>query len=1687
MSILKNGLNEQVSLFTKINLFIVFLFLTYGFWNHSGFTFEIEKSKYLRKVEEYRSKKEITFPDLNFKVNDLGKEWSIIPQKEVEPGYIIGFTKRDQSYRVMLNWFDHGVDPELSIEDARDNLVAVRDPRYKDFELSFRKTGYEEVDGFKGVYLHARYTKEKEVFEKVYWWTYHNGFDYTFLIKNDQPFESIEGAKKIFKEFSNKFQVINRDRFSPSHEEQKVSVYRSKKFHYSINFKYPGWKKWLDVNDQMDIADAGFIFTSTGALISLPYYFKEKGEDINNHLLIQTILKNLKHRLKNVDLQRIKKFSKNGVQIFQQDGSVKYHDSLYDLRLQLRSYKNYFYVFIVINQSKWKNRTLKAFKILEHIKINKSKLKQKIKFEKNDLERQGYFYNRLGIDLYEKKVYSKAEKFYKKAIEYFPKYTFVGNLIRAIADQGNIKKAYKVALKHREILKENKEYYLWIPFLLGRLDRNQEAIRIYEKVFEEGFYKYNDFRDYINLLKKTKKTAKANIKIRSMLKKHPSLELYQLLIDIYTSEKKYRQALNLIEEAKSELGDSQKLQEIQFKTLKQSSDLTGILKYAKELEKEGYAGFNIYFYRGYAWYHLNQLSKAKKSMENALEYDLENKEADQYLKEIEKIETKQIKTYHSKRYHYEIDFGKEKWYVQDSFREDYEYADASFLFGENAGLLAFSVDVVPKNIKIQDLAYSLVSLDSFNYTALQKNMSQNKEGALETIQGSYTQKNKDSEYLIEVHIKRYKNFAHLFLAWVNKAIESESSKVFSVLNRVHLKKDHIDKGSDPFRKDLEKYSLNEKSKNSHFYNYIGVKSYRRKNYVKAAHYFKEAFFWDKTSTILENLLDTYSKLSKNKTGYELIKKNPKLVDKSLSLLSWLAFLENEFGSETKSNSYYKKLFKEKYWNLSDFKYYMNLLVHIKQFKRAVHLTEQKIKEYPKDAIPLYIHLSYIHGEAGQPEKALNVLKKAKEIYGHQYDISYNIMTTYYDQKKYQVALKKLEELQKDDKDNFDLHYYRGLIYYKLNWYRKSKVAFEAALKKHPQDKNAKDYVEYLASLLGQGNNYSIKDEIKPVKPPKGIQLISKKEFSKKKAEEFGGYYESAYKIIQQEIGKPKKKTYYYKIKILSPQMANEYSSFQFDFDPVYEQIYTNKLIVRDSKERIISQGKVEDQYVLDKQDDEQATSEKKLNIPISGLEENTSLELMVTIQSLGNSKKIDYESTTFSRTLPMAKAALLFCGSIDRVIHKVQKVKAHRKIGNCLEWSKENINGYIQEPYQPDYEKYLPTIWLGDKRSDWKNLSDEYLKKLSKPLQITPEIRSTAKALTKGVKTDSEKIEKIFDYVQTKIKYKAIEFGTRGQIPFTGIETIKKKYGDCKDHSALILQLIRSIKMEAYLALINTKQPVVKEIPSLDQFDHMIVYIPKYKKNPFIDATSKFMFLGHGPPMNLSRRETLILKSKTSFFQRIKKYSANSSILSTNKEIKLEISKNRPTMFIEEVIHLSGYYGAWMRSYLNKYKKSEYKNTLQEMMNSVDPDASVKSVNVANLIEKKKQPIQIKIQYYIEDIQESGDRFSFPAIWETYYIERKKSTERKTPFEIYYPLQVKSENVVLKNSKLKLQYPEKKQNQFLGEHTKWRLKIKDSTERTQINYYFELSQGYYLPEKYSGFFTEVRNAYKTLQIPLKLN
>ena len=120
---------------------------------------------------------------------------------------------------------------------------------------------------------------------------------------------------------------------------------------------------------------------------------------------------------------------------------------------------------------------------------------------------------------------------------------------------------------------------------------------------------------------------------------------------------------------------------------------------------------------------------------------------------------------------------------------------------------------------------------------------------------------------------------------------------------------------------------------------------------------------------------------------------------------------------------------------------------------------------------------------------------------------------------------------------------------------------------------------------------------------------------------------------------------------------------------------------------------------------------------------------------------------------------------------------------------------------------------------------------------VTPEIQKTADEITAGVSDRRKQAELIYDWVSRRIRYVAIELGRGGVIPHEAKTVLQNRYGDCKDHSVLLISLLKAKGIDADIVLMNYGVSyAVPGPPTLNQFNHAITYLPDF--GLFVDSTA---------------------------------------------------------------------------------------------------------------------------------------------------------------------------------------------------------------------------------------------------------
>lgn len=221
---------------------------------------------------------------------------------------------------------------------------------------------------------------------------------------------------------------------------------------------------------------------------------------------------------------------------------------------------------------------------------------------------------------------------------------------------------------------------------------------------------------------------------------------------------------------------------------------------------------------------------------------------------------------------------------------------------------------------------------------------------------------------------------------------------------------------------------------------------------------------------------------------------------------------------------------------------------------------------------------------------------------------------------------------------------------------------------------------------------------------------------------------------------------------------------------------------------------------------------------------------------------------------------------------KIQFSEKTNKGGTTYKWTATNMDKIAPEANAPSASYYMPHVVVyinsainskGETVSVIKDVSDLYswYADLVKDVNGSEdaELKRLVGELTEGLTTDIDKVKAIFQWVQQNIKYVAFEDGLGGFIPREAAAVCQKKYGDCKDMSSIMVEMMNIAGINAHLTWIGTRDKpyTYNEVPTPIVDNHMIASAKINGEYVFLDATGENQPFGM-PTSMIQGKEALI-------------------------------------------------------------------------------------------------------------------------------------------------------------------------------------------------------------------------------------
>ena len=195
---------------------------------------------------------------------------------------------------------------------------------------------------------------------------------------------------------------------------------------------------------------------------------------------------------------------------------------------------------------------------------------------------------------------------------------------------------------------------------------------------------------------------------------------------------------------------------------------------------------------------------------------------------------------------------------------------------------------------------------------------------------------------------------------------------------------------------------------------------------------------------------------------------------------------------------------------------------------------------------------------------------------------------------------------------------------------------------------------------------------------------------------------------------------------------------------------------------------------------------------------------------------------------------------------------------NVYSISLNNRKAILAEPLSPSIREVLPIMMTAPadmcydsfcgSMKDWNSYGLWIANLLQGRDKLSPDLVAKLQDMVKGAKTDREKVQIIYDYLQNNTRYVSIQLGIGGYQPIDALTVSKMGFGDCKGLTNLMKAMLSAVGIASNYSVIRFDEKdkdLYPDFPSFYQLNHVILMVPQKNDSIWIECTSQTSPLGY--------------------------------------------------------------------------------------------------------------------------------------------------------------------------------------------------------------------------------------------------
>lgn len=782
---------------------------------------------------------------------------------------------------------------------------------------------------------------------------------------------------------------------------------------------------------------------------------------------------------------------------------------------------------------------------------------------------------------------------------------------------------------------------------------------------------------------------------------------------------------------------------------------------------------------------------------------------------------------------------------------------------------------------------------------------------------------------------------------------------------------------------------------SMFYNGVGLQAFQRGQYNASTKAFGTAAELNATdANIAMNLVNSLTQQGRIKNALAAVEKSRKHIPDHQGIKQWHAGLLARSGSDARASELYEELFKHGLRDQAELSLWLESLHKLGKHDRAVEVARAVFDETGQ--IAWRRMLANCLWTAGKPDEALGHYQEMSADLGEEAVFAADHASLLLETKDYQAVLDLVGRWEKEREAPAAMLFSKGMAQTAMGWFKEAAATFTRLDGMVPGNQTVKEALAHAQAMMGRGSHEGIRDDLTEVEMPELLRQNAARALSEAKIDEMfpgeGSVTLEDVRVWHWREGGDAKVTHRQRIRVLGASGVQAYSTLYIPFKPVSERININRMTVTDKQGRQIASFRREEMYVRDT-NGQLADGEKIACLPVPTLEEGSLIEFVHTKTLLGTAERFPMAIGGVPEHNPLVYGAVAFTGDLDKMTFAhTGRVRAAGD-ETCRVFEGSLLKRRKGGSHLPPYDQWGMMCWAADKRATWEEETRIYLEEIRDCLEDESFAGKVVEDLGLAGKKPEEITRIVVRWLNEKFQYQGLEFGRRARIPAKGETTLARGFGDCKDLSLMVRGILRKAGVKANLALVNSSGILREDLPSLDQFDHMVVHLPEMG-GTILDATMRYFNTPEALGISALSGRAYVIEGERPGFTPMNELAGTERLVTVERQIEID-PENGETR-TRETVEMSPAEASVMRYALSMTAGAEHLKTMETMMRRKEPRLELKRFKASDLSDPFK-PLRMELEYVVGGAFQSDGGVlsgSVPGAFERWMFELDQERDR---------------------------------------------------------------------------------------------